>query len=532
MAMADMQPGHIVRVLFAGDRRPCATSMTQMGGLVEAQVAAAAAAVVHQDSAAATHAVEQDPAVDALERDVEGQVIRMLALRQPMAQDLRQIVAALEDHRRAGADRRLRRQRGQALDRAGSSSRCRSACPASRNMTRLVQENLKLVVDAVGENDAAKAVQVWRSDQAVDDIYNAIFRELVTYMMEDPRNITPCTHLLFIAKNLERIGDHATNIAETVHYTVTGEQPAGEPAQGRHLVLRRHPCEPISAMAAMEPMSGQAKPLVLVVEDEAALATMLRYNLEKQGFRVDEAGDGQEALVRIAEAPARPGPAGLDAAGDQRASRCAARSAAARAPATCPSSWSRPGRRMATRCGASNTGADDYITKPFNMDALLARMRALLRRSGGVPAKGMLEFHDIAMDLSAHRVQRNGRLIHLGPTEFRLLEFFMQHPRRVFSRGRNCWMPCGGGTSTSSRARSTSTSAACASRSTARRSWTWCAPCAPPATRSIPRRSSRPTVGRCRFPADRVVRFRIGGSGTPYWGPAIRGIRVMQDPVQ
>ena len=90
-------------------------------------------------------------------------------------------------------------------------------------MTRLVQENLKLVVDAVGESDAEKAMQVWRADQAVDDIYNAIFRELVTYMMEDPRNITPCTHLLFIAKNLERIGDHSTNIAEMVHYAVSGE---------------------------------------------------------------------------------------------------------------------------------------------------------------------------------------------------------------------------------------------------------------------------------------------------------------------
>jgi two-component system phosphate regulon response regulator PhoB len=81
-----------------------------------------------------------------------------------------------------------------------------------------------------------------------------------------------------------------------------------------------------------------------------------------------------------------------------------------------------------------NTGADDYITKPFNMDALLARMRALLRRANTVPTKGRLVFHDISMDLAAHRVQRNGRAVHLGPTEFRLLEFFLQHPRRVFSR--------------------------------------------------------------------------------------------------
>ena len=90
-------------------------------------------------------------------------------------------------------------------------------------MARLVQEHLKTIIDAIGESDADKAMEVWRSDQVVDDMYNAIFRELITYMMEDPRNITPCTHLLFIAKNLERIGDHETNIAEMVHYAVKGE---------------------------------------------------------------------------------------------------------------------------------------------------------------------------------------------------------------------------------------------------------------------------------------------------------------------
>jgi phosphate transport system protein len=90
-------------------------------------------------------------------------------------------------------------------------------------MARLVQGQLKSIIDALGDNDAEKATEVWRSDQVVDDIYNALFRELLTYMMEDPRNITPCTHLLFIAKNLERIGDHATNIAENLYYAVKGE---------------------------------------------------------------------------------------------------------------------------------------------------------------------------------------------------------------------------------------------------------------------------------------------------------------------
>jgi phosphate transport system protein len=203
--------------------------ITEMGGMVESQVASAAAAVVHADAGKATEAVEQDPRVDALEREVEQFVIRMLALRQPMAMDLRQIVAALKmtgDLERIG-------------DYAANVAK-RSLVLAQYNlpfslaglgtMARLVQENLKLTIDAIGESDAEKAIQVWRSDQAIDDLYTALFRELVTYMMEDARNITPCTHLLFIAKNLERIGDHATNIAETVHYAVTGEVlPEGRP---------------------------------------------------------------------------------------------------------------------------------------------------------------------------------------------------------------------------------------------------------------------------------------------------------------
>ncbi len=210
------QPEHIVRA-YSQEIAGLRDKIAEMGGLVEAQVAAAARAVVQQDSAAAAQAMEQDPAVDALEREVESQVIRMLALRQPMAQDLRQIVASLKI---TAALERIGDYAANVAKR--SIVLAQFSLPFSlsgiAHMTRLVQENLKLIVDAVGDNDAAKAMQVWRSDQAVDDIYNAIFRELVTYMMEDPRNITPCTHLLFIAKNLERIGDHATNIAETVHY--------------------------------------------------------------------------------------------------------------------------------------------------------------------------------------------------------------------------------------------------------------------------------------------------------------------------
>ena len=223
--------------------------LVEMGGLVEAQVAAATVAVVEQDLDAATRTVEQDPAVDALEREVETFVIRLLALRQPMAQDLRQIVAALKmtsDFERIGDYAANVAKRSIVLSQFNLSFKLTGLA----HMARMVQESLKLTVDAVGDADADKAIQVWRSDQAVDDIYTAIFRELVTYMMEDPRNITPCTHLLFIAKNLERIGDHATNIAETVHFAATGQslpekRPKGE--SPNYAVIR--PREPRPAPA-------------------------------------------------------------------------------------------------------------------------------------------------------------------------------------------------------------------------------------------------------------------------------------------
>ncbi len=203
--------------------------VTQMGGLVESQVALATDAVVNGDGAAATRAVEQDPAVDAIEREAEQFVIRLLALRQPVASDLRQIVATLKitgDLERIGDYAANVAKRSIVLN--------QFALPFTLSglghMSRLVQENLKLVIDAIDLRSPEKAVQVWRADQAVDDLYNALFRELITYMMEDPRNITPCTHLLFVAKNMERIGDHATNIAEVTYYAITGEVlPEGRP---------------------------------------------------------------------------------------------------------------------------------------------------------------------------------------------------------------------------------------------------------------------------------------------------------------
>src|SRR6201996_3108630 len=160
----------------------------------------------------------------------------------------------------------------------------------------------------------------------------------------------------------------------------------------------------------LDGVSSLPKPLVLVVEDEAALATMLRYNLEKQGFRVEEAGDGQEALTRIAEIQPDlvlldwmlPVMSGIEVCRQIRRK---------------PNTRELPVIMVTARTEDQdavrglNTGADDYITKPFNIDALLARIRALLRRSNAVPVKGQLLFHDIEMDLAAHRVPRHSRPI-------------------------------------------------------------------------------------------------------------------------
>jgi len=214
-------PEHLVKS-YDQELKRLGNLITEMGGIVESQVALAAEAIMDRDSEMAMRVVETDPKVDAIEREVGEFVIRLLALRQPMAADLRTIVAALKitgDLERIGDYAANVAKRSVVL----SQFQLPLSLSGLWHMAQLVQANLKLIIDAVSEKDADKAIQVWRSDQVIDDLYNTVFRELITYMMEDPRNITPCTHLLFIAKNLERIGDHATNIAETVHYAVTGE---------------------------------------------------------------------------------------------------------------------------------------------------------------------------------------------------------------------------------------------------------------------------------------------------------------------
>jgi len=195
--------------------------IVEMGGLAESQLAAATEVVIERDSDRAIHVVEGDAQVDQLERDIDNLAIRLLALRQPMARDLREIVAALK----IASD--LERICDYAANVAKRSIALAQLPPigpihALPRMTRLALLLVKDVIDAYVARDADKAIVVWKRDEELDEMYASLFRVLLTYMMEDPRNIGPCTHLLFIAKNIERIGDHATNIAENVYYLVHG----------------------------------------------------------------------------------------------------------------------------------------------------------------------------------------------------------------------------------------------------------------------------------------------------------------------
>ncbi len=214
-------PGeHIVRS-YEEQLKRLRELVARMGGLAERQVADAAAALIRRDTEMATAVVGRDGEIDALETEIENFCVRLLALRQPMAGDLRLIVAAMKvstDIERIGDYARNAAKRAIVV----SQQPQLGSLNGFQWMARLVQENLKDAIDALVKEDAAAAERVWAADAPVDDIYNGIFREMLTHMMEDPRNITAATHLLFIAKNFERIGDHATNIAETVHYAVLG----------------------------------------------------------------------------------------------------------------------------------------------------------------------------------------------------------------------------------------------------------------------------------------------------------------------
>ncbi len=198
------------------------STISEMGGLTENQLSQCLLALRTRDSELAERIIAADPRIDALDVAIQEQTVRLLALRQPMAVDLRVILSSIRisasleriaDYAKNTAKRAL------VLNSSGAPP---NAVAGIDRLGRLVRGALSDVLDAFAHGDVAKARAVWERDEDIDQVYTGLFRELLTYMMEDPRTITACTHLMFMAKNIERAGDHVTNIAELVAFRTTG----------------------------------------------------------------------------------------------------------------------------------------------------------------------------------------------------------------------------------------------------------------------------------------------------------------------
>ena len=208
--------------------------IAQMGGLTEHNLGRAFDALNNHDPQLAERVIMSDAEIDRLQAEIEEQVITMIALRAPLAEDLRHIMAALKitgDLERIGDLAKNIAKRSRAI---ATEQMPKPLILGLRNMVERALSQLKDVLDAYADRNAELALSVWSRDEQIDAMYNSVFRELLTYMMEDPRNIGMCTHLLFGAKNLERIGDHTTNLPETIHYFVLGRDiEADRPKQDK-----------------------------------------------------------------------------------------------------------------------------------------------------------------------------------------------------------------------------------------------------------------------------------------------------------
>ena len=236
--------GHIVSS-YDSDLENLRRSISEMGGIAEKMTAEATDALVRRDADLAQAVIAADRRLDALQKDIEERSVLLIARRQPMAIDLRETISAIRvsgDLERIGD---LAKNVAKRVTAISDQSPAQKIVLGVRHMSDLAEAQLKDVLDAYASRDTDAAHDVWERDGEIDALYNSLFRELLTYMMEDPRNISFCTHLLFCAKNVERIGDHTTNIAETIHYLATGEALIGD-----------RPKNDASNYATVEPAGG------------------------------------------------------------------------------------------------------------------------------------------------------------------------------------------------------------------------------------------------------------------------------------
>jgi phosphate transport system protein len=229
---------------FDTDLQEIVRKVAEMGGLAERQIADATRALVDRDSELAEQVIATDPTIDSLQHEIEEKATLTIARRQPMAVDLREIIGAMRvcnDLERIGDHAKHIGKRVVAIDGDFYPQRL---IHGVEHMAELVQALLKQVLDAYASRDLKSALAVWNGDEEVDALCTSLFRELLTYMMEDPRNITFCMHLMFCAKDIERMGDHATNIAETVYYMIEGraitdQRPKGDSTNFGAAVLQK-----------------------------------------------------------------------------------------------------------------------------------------------------------------------------------------------------------------------------------------------------------------------------------------------------
>lgn len=227
-----MTEHHTVKA-FDSDLQELARMVAEMGGLAERQVADAVDALARRDTALAQRVTAADAQIDALQREIEEKSVLTIARRQPVASDLREVVGALRlanDVERIGDLAKNIAKRVIALNGEFPPPKL---IRGVEHMTDLLLGQLKAVLNAYARRSVAEAMAVWRGDEEIDAVCTSVFRELLTYMMEDPRNISFCMHLMFCAKDIERMGDHATNIAETVYFMIEGrpitdQRPKGD----------------------------------------------------------------------------------------------------------------------------------------------------------------------------------------------------------------------------------------------------------------------------------------------------------------
>ncbi|HZG27765.1 phosphate transport system protein [Ensifer adhaerens] len=222
-----MTQSHIMTA-YDEELRFLSRRIAEMGGMAEQMASDAVRALVNADAALAQRVISDDAILDAAEREITDKAILTIARRQPVANDLREIMGSIRiasDLERVGDLGKNTAKRVIAVQQSGVP---RALARGMEHLSELALAQLKDVLDVYSTRSAEKAEAIRDRDEEIDAMYTSLFRELLTYMMEDPRNITSCTHLLFCAKNIERIGDHATNIAETIYYMTTGMQPAGE----------------------------------------------------------------------------------------------------------------------------------------------------------------------------------------------------------------------------------------------------------------------------------------------------------------